>query len=125
MIVLINTEIKIRLNHRKILVLKNISFLDFNLKIFFKTLLISLNSALLLVIFRTSSVDTVSLCARETSGVSDRVRDMGNDPPAGEVPRWFPPPGGTADVGHGTQTSTGWDMGVPTNWGGAGNGGAG
>ena len=29
------------------------------------------------------------------------------------------------DGSHGPQTSTGWDMGVPTHWGGAGNGGGG
>ena len=30
-----------------------------------------------------------------------------------------------ADGGHGPRTSTGWDMGVYTHWGGAVNGGAG
>ena len=49
----------------------------------------------------------------------------GNDPLNGEGPQGFPPPGGTVDGGHETQTSTGGDMGVPTHWGGAGNGGAG
>ena len=50
---------------------------------------------------------------------------MGNEPMDIKVPQRFPPPGGTADSGYGTQISTGWDMGVPTHWGGAGNGGDG
>ena len=50
---------------------------------------------------------------------------MGSDPPVGEGPRGVSPPGVEADGGHGTQTSTGWDMGVPTHWCGAVNVGAG
>ena len=50
---------------------------------------------------------------------------MGPDPPVGEIPRGVSPPGGAADGGHGPQTSAGWDMGVPTHWGGASNGGTG
>ena len=45
--------------------------------------------------------------------------------PAGEGPQGFPPPGGMEDGGHGIQTPTGWDMGVPTHWDGSGNGGVG
>ena len=46
-------------------------------------------------------------------------------PPVGESPQGFPLPDSAAGGGHGTQTSTGWDMGVYTDWGGAGNGGTG
>ena len=62
------------------------------------------------------------LCGRGAIGASVWVIDIGNDPQSGEGPRGFPPPGGTADGGHGTQMSMGWDMGVPTHWGSAGNG---
>ena len=65
------------------------------------------------------------LCGSGASSAYIWVRDMGTDPPAGEIPRGFPPLGGTADGGHGPQISTGWDMGVPNHWGGAGNGGDG
>ena len=47
------------------------------------------------------------------------VRELGFDPPVGESPRGVSPQGGTADGGHGNQTSAIWDMGVPTHWGGA------
>ena len=50
---------------------------------------------------------------------------MGPEPPVGEFPRRVSPPGGTADGGHGPQTSDGWDVGVPTHRSGAGNGGIG
>ena len=50
---------------------------------------------------------------------------MGTDPPVGEISQGVSPPGGAADEGHGTKTSTGWDMGVYTHWGSAGNGRAG
>ena len=33
--------------------------------------------------------------------------------------------GGTAGGGYGTQTLAGWEVGVPTHWSGAGNGGIG
>ena len=42
-----------------------------------------------------------------------------------KISQGFPPPGSTADGRHGPQKSTGWDMGVTTHWGGAGNGGSG
>ena len=48
---------------------------------------------------------------------------MGSEPLVGEIPRWVSPPCGAADGGNGTQTSTGWDMGIPTHWGGTVNGG--
>ena len=64
------------------------------------------------------------LCGGGASGPSVWVRYMGDDHPDGEVPQGFPPPGGTVDGGHGPQTLMGWDMGVPTHWGGAGNSGA-
>ena len=51
------------------------------------------------------------------------VRDLGTYPPGVEGSRGFPPPVSTADGRYGPQTSTGWDIGVPTHWGGAGNGG--
>ena len=50
---------------------------------------------------------------------------MGNDPQFVENPRGFPPQGSAVDGGHGTQTSTGWYIGVYTHWGGAVNGGTG
>ena len=53
------------------------------------------------------------------------VQDVGTDPLSVENPRGCPPLGGTSDDGHGPQKSTGWDMGVLTHWGGAGNGGSG
>ena len=65
------------------------------------------------------------LCGGGASGTSVWVIDLGNDPLAGEIPRVFLPPGGTADGGHGTQTATGWNMGVPTHWGGSGKSGDG
>ena len=43
------------------------------------------------------------------------------DPPVEEIPPGVSPPSGAADGGHGPQTLTVWDMGVPTHWGGAGN----
>ena len=46
-------------------------------------------------------------------------------PLTGEGPQGFPLPGGTDDGKHGTQWSTGQDMGVPTHCGGASNGGDG
>ena len=48
---------------------------------------------------------------------------MGTGTPAGEGPRVFPTSGGTADGGHGPQTSTVWGMGVPNHWGSASNSG--
>ena len=51
------------------------------------------------------------------------VRDMGGNPPSGEIPRGLPPPGGLEDGRHRLRTSTGWDMGVSTHRGGSGNGG--
>ena len=65
------------------------------------------------------------LCGGGESGASVWFRDVGTNPLDGEFPRGFPPQGGMADGGHGPQMLTGWDMGVPTHWGGAGNGGAG
>ena len=50
---------------------------------------------------------------------------MVTDSQVGEPPQGFPPPGSAADGRQGAQTSTGWDMGVYTHWGGAGIGGAG
>ena len=50
---------------------------------------------------------------------------MGNYPLDGEVPKEFPPLGGTEDSNHGTQMSTVWYIGVLTYWGDTGNGGAG
>ena len=50
---------------------------------------------------------------------------MGTEPLYGEIPQGFPPLGSTVDDGHGPQTSTGWDIGVPSHWEGAGNSGAG
>ena len=38
------------------------------------------------------------------------VRDVGNDPTAGEGPQGFPPLVVTADGGHGPQTLTEWNM---------------
>ena len=65
------------------------------------------------------------LCGGGASGASIWVQNMGTDSPVGEIPRWFPTPDGAADVRHGTQTSTGWDMSIYTHWGGARNGGDG
>ena len=42
--------------------------------------------------------------------------------PAGEGPQGFPTPDGMEDGGYALQTSMGWDIGVPTHWGGSGNG---
>ena len=64
------------------------------------------------------------LCGGGASGASIWVRNVGTDPLSGETPAGFPPPGGMSDDGHGPQKSTGWDMGVPTHWDGAGNGGS-
>ena len=50
---------------------------------------------------------------------------MGTDPLVWENPRGVSPPCGTADGRHGTQTSSGGDVGVPTHWSGADNGGIG
>ena len=61
------------------------------------------------------------LCGGGASSDSVWVRDMGNDLPTGEGPRGFPATGSMADGGHGTQTSTVWDTGVPTHWGGTCN----
>ena len=49
----------------------------------------------------------------------------GPDPPVGEGPQGVSLPGGTADGEHGTQTSAIRDVGIPTHWGGTGNGGTG
>ena len=46
-------------------------------------------------------------------------------PPVGEIPRGVTPPGGAVYGSHGPQTSVVQDMGVPTHWGGAINGGTG
>ena len=51
-------------------------------------------------------------------------RDVGTDPPAGEILRGFLQTGVKADSGHGPQTPMGWDMGLPTHLGVAFNGGA-
>ena len=59
------------------------------------------------------------------SGASVWVRDVGNDPSAGEGPQGFPPLVSTAAGGHGPQMSMEWYMGVPTDWGSSGNRGAG
>ena len=50
---------------------------------------------------------------------------MISDPLAGESPQGVLPLGGAADGWHGNQTSEGWDVGVPTHWGRAGNAGTG
>ena len=42
-----------------------------------------------------------------------------------EGPQEFSPPVGMDNDRHGNQTSMGWDMGLPTHWSGADNGGAG
>ena len=47
---------------------------------------------------------------------------MGPETPVGEVPSGVLPLGVMEDGGHGPQTSSGRDMGVPTHWSGAGNG---
>ena len=64
------------------------------------------------------------LCGGGASGASICVREVGNDPSAGDGPQGFPPLGGTTDGGNDTQTSTGWDISVPTHWGRSGNVGA-
>ena len=64
------------------------------------------------------------LCGSGEIGVYIFVRDVGNEHLVVEIPQGFPPPGGAVDGGHGTQTSTGWDMGVCAHWSGAGNVGA-
>ena len=48
------------------------------------------------------------LCGGGASGASICVREVGNDPSAGDVPQGFPPLGGTTDGGNDTQMSTGW-----------------
>ena len=48
---------------------------------------------------------------------------MGTELPVGEGYRGVSSPGGTSDGGHGPQTSAGRDVGVPTHWSGAENGG--
>ena len=50
------------------------------------------------------------------------VQDMGPDPLLGEGHREVSLTSGTADGGHGPQMSAGRYMGVPTHWGGVGNG---
>ena len=50
---------------------------------------------------------------------------MGSDPSVIEIPRGMSPLGGTEDGRHGPQTSARRDVGVPTDWGCAANGGPG
>ena len=50
---------------------------------------------------------------------------MGPDALVGEGPCRISPPGGTADGGHGPQTSARLYVGVTTHWSGSGNGGTG
>ena len=50
---------------------------------------------------------------------------MGLEAPVREGPCRFSPPGGTADRGHGPQTSDGRYVGVTTHWSGAVNFGTG
>ena len=64
------------------------------------------------------------LCGGGASGASNWVQDVSTEPPVEEIPRGFPTPGGVANSGHWPQTSTGWEMGVYTHWGGVNNGGA-
>ena len=65
------------------------------------------------------------LCGGDASSDPVWVRYVGSDTPVGESPRGVSPQGGTENGGHDPQTSTIWDMGVPTHWGGTGNGGTG
>ena len=49
--------------------------------------------------------DRKILCGGGVSGDYVWFRNGGSEPPAGEGPRGFPPPGGMADVRHGPRTS--------------------
>ena len=65
------------------------------------------------------------LCGGGASSAPFWVQDVSPDPLVGEGPCGVSPTGGTADGGHGTQTSAGQYVGVPNHWSGAGNGGTG
>ena len=65
------------------------------------------------------------LCCGGSISAPVWVRGVGPDPQVGEIPQGVSSPGGASDGGNGNQTLAGRDVGIPTHWSGAVNGGTG